>query len=266
MWGRGDCPTIKLANGSWQYVVTNIAAFSVLTLSISLLVVFDIIHRSLALHTLRVIVYSVVLGLFYAAAFSSYNLTGLQGYKAACPAYCSFNTNSTHSWYITIIFAGFPVYAFIIIDLGRKYLHHLEMLDAVEIPECERPYNCGLRHWQWLGSWLWWHGFMGFRVAAWIYCIVELGFALWTVFYSRNTKDYKDLGLVPDFNQDRWGFGQLTAIILIALPFLAVLQEWRGKLYLLQETGTFMLIHHRQMARREPLKAQHSPSPPVTQQ
>jgi hypothetical protein len=41
-------------------------------------------------------------------------------------------------------------------------------------------------------------------------------------------ESYSRLILTTDFDENAWGFGQLVAIILISLPFLTALEEYKG--------------------------------------
>jgi hypothetical protein len=85
----------------------------------AMLVTSDIIHNSMLLHTLRVVIYTATILTFYYAAWYSYNLTGSEGYRAACPVQCKFK--SYQATWALIIALGAPIYLLIIADLCRRW-------------------------------------------------------------------------------------------------------------------------------------------------
>ena len=209
------------------YIVAHVAAFSCLTQSMAILVIFDIIHRSLILHAMRVLVYSITLGLFYAAAFLSFDLTGPRGYRASCPATCKFK--SAEGTFVGVVLAGLPVYAFIIFDLIRKALQRYGILETDDFKKrYRRP--PGIAGFQLFRSIAWRYGFQTLRLVAWLYTIGDLGVGLYSVWTSWWIKSYQGLALESNFDQMSWGFGQLVAVILISLPFLSAIEMFKGML------------------------------------
>jgi len=190
------------------YVVSHLAAFAILTQSIALLVLFDVLHKSLFLHALRVSLYAATLFFFYFNAWFSYDLTGNEGYRAACPATCRFKTSAA-TW-VGIVAAGAPVYLFILLDLGRKVLQRFKKSKK------SKPHRLGII-------------FRIFRVIAWVTCIVDLYYGWATVNISSQLISYGGLIDSPTYDLDTWGFGQLVAMVLILLPLIAAVQEWKGR-------------------------------------
>jgi hypothetical protein len=193
------------------YVVSHLAAFAILTQSVAFLVLFDVLHKSLLLHTLRVILYVLTLFLFYYNAWYSYDLTGNEGYRAACPATCRFNS-SGYTWG-GIVAAGGPVYLFIVVDLLQKLYQRRK-----EGKSKHQPHRHNLV-------------FRIFRVLAWITCIIDFWYSWITVSTSSLLMSYGGLIDSPTYDLNTWGFGQLVAMILVVLPLLAALQEWKGMLF-----------------------------------
>jgi hypothetical protein len=209
------------------YVMAHVAAFAIVTQSMGLLVLLDLIHKSLMLYALRVLVLTVTLGLFYTCAFLSYDLTGKYGFQAACPATCKFKTGPGK--FVIIVLAGVPIYAFILADFIREVLCRLKRLEKNRIEPRQKPQ--GLNIFQTIKIFTWHHGFQVARVLAWLYIIGDLGVALWGVWSSWYLERYIGLDVQPGYNEKSWDFGQLVAVILIALPFLAIVEEWKGKFF-----------------------------------
>jgi hypothetical protein len=182
------------------------AASTCLAQSTALLVLHDILHKSLLLHTLRVIGYASSVGLFYWNAYYSYDLVGNEGYRASCPATCNFRSFSRNWVYLLVV--GAPVFSFIILDLVRSYL---------------KRYNPG-RVSNKIGI-----GFRVLRVLAWLLCVGAYVVGFFTMAKSTLAENYGGLIVSPSSELEVWGFGQLVAVILLILPFLGALQEWKGK-------------------------------------
>jgi len=66
------------------------------------------------------------------------------------------------------------------------------------------------------------------RFLAWFYCIIDLTIGLYSFIDSWMIEPYSGMILTEDFDENAWGFGQLVAIILISLPFLTALEEYKG--------------------------------------
>jgi hypothetical protein len=205
------------------YVVIQSAAFAIVTQSMAILVTSDIIHRSVFLHTLRVVIYTATVLTFYYAAWYSYKLTGQYGYRGACPARCKFQ--SYQATWAMIIVLGAPIYLFIILDLFRRLDRKWKEHKNIDIHEHNRQ-NHSKIHELWHRGWK--VGMDHGRLLAWVYCIVDLTIGLYGFISGWMVQSYSGLILTADFDENSWGFGQLVAIILISLPFLTALEEFIG--------------------------------------
>jgi hypothetical protein len=185
----------------------------------AILVTLDIKHASLILHSIRVTVYTGSLFWFYYAAWYSYDLTGSEGYRAACPAYCKFRAY-TPTWAV-IIFLGAPVYYYILADLMQRWYFHLRGKTILS-----RESNVVTRFFEKYGM----------RVGAvlgWVLCVADLVIGFYSFLKSWLIKPYSGLIMIMDFDENAWMFGQLVAMIFIALPFLTAFEEFIGKLFAL---------------------------------
>jgi hypothetical protein len=191
----------------------------------AILVIFDMVHKSLVLHSIRVLVYSTTLFIFYYSAWYSYDLTGSEGFRASCPASCQFKHYS-NNW-IVVVAAGSPIYLFIITDLFRKILETRGLINPKTWIQ-EKPMS-ELTVFQKFKSIFFQHGFQVARFLVWGLCLVDLCVACFGVFSSWFIWRYDGLVLSPDFDDISWGFGQLVAVILICLPVLTMAEEWKGK-------------------------------------
>lgn len=202
------------------YVMSHTAAFAIVTQSMAMLVTFDIMHTSIMLHTIRIVIYTSTIVTFYYAVWYSYNLTGSEGYRSTCPAYCKFKTYSP-TW-ILLVVLGAPVYLCIIIDYLRRLNMHRLKFYKIEIHE----YNDSRKGWHKM-----WQIFTRYgRFTAWIISVCDLSIGLTTFITSWRIKCYSGLIATEDFDENSWGFGQIVAMILIILPFLTAFEEFKGRL------------------------------------
>lgn len=162
--------------------------------------------------------------MFYYCAWFSYDLTGSEGFRAACPATCQFK-HASSNWVVVVI-AGSPIYLFIIADLVRQILERRGILKTeLGVQEKHASDFTGMQR---VRATISQHGFQVARYLIWCLCIVDLCVACFSVFSSWFIWRYDGLVLTPDFDDISWGFGQLVAVILICLPVLTMAEEWKG--------------------------------------
>jgi hypothetical protein len=221
------------------YIMAHAGAFALVTQSMGLLVSFDFIHKSLPLYATRIVVYTATLGLFYTCAYLSYDLTGDQGYRAACPATCEFKRGE--SKFVVVLIVGLPIYAFILTDFVRELLR-LGPLKRGTNPSRRPP---GFNIFRIVAYYVWHHGFQFARIIAWLCTVADLGVSLWTIWTSWYISEYKQLVVKEGYSENVWNFGQLVAVILVALPFLSIFEEWSGKFnqYRFQTHGDKLKSH-----------------------
>lgn len=76
----------------------------------------------------------------------------------------------------------------------------------------------------------------GMRVGAvlgWVLCVAGLVIGFYSFLKSWLVKPYSGLIMAMDFEENTWMFGQLVALIFIALPFLTAFKEFIGELFAL---------------------------------